>query len=147
MAVAEHVHAHGYSTPVPRWSAANAVTADSSSGATAAVTSKQRELLIHRIPASLKEKDIFNMLTTHTNIIPMHIDPITRSIGAGGGQSNNNNNQNNDNGKTCIRFTSANHCNLAFETISGPNRPDKSGQPQKRVYLKTGGYICVRKFV
>ena len=145
MSVAASVHTHGYSSAVPRWLAAGAQTTDVSSGV-AAVIHKQKELLIHRIPMTLKEKDIFNMLTTHTNIIPVHIDPITRTLGTGG-QSNNNNNQNNDNGKTCIRFPSVTHCNLAFETISGPNRPDKSGHPQKRVYLKTGGYICVRKFV
>ena len=41
-------------------------------------------------------------------------------------------------------FSSEAHAALAFESLAGPNRPDKSGRPQKRVYLKGGGYICVR---
>ena len=47
-------------------------------------------------------------------------------------------------GRMSAEFTSEAHSLLAFETLQGPTRPDKSGRPQKRVYLKGGGYICVR---
>lgn len=134
--IANFVHTNGCQPPTPRLSSSSAT------GDAATVNGsnlKQKELLVHRIPASLSEKDIFNMMTTHTNVVPSFIDPILRQSANSNGSS--------DNSKTCIRFTSAAHCDLAFDSISGPNRPDKSNAPQKRVYLKTGGYICVRKFV
>ena len=136
--IANFVHKNGCQVPTPRLGSTSAAANDAAG--TVGSNLKQKELLVHRIPASLSDKDIFNMMTTHTNIVPAHIDPITRSQAA---SSNNGN----DNGKTCIRFTTTAHCDLAFDSISGPNRPDKSNAPQKRVYLKTGGYICVRKFV
>jgi hypothetical protein len=150
MAIAHFVHENGYQPPVPRWAAlvpaaagtvasGAEITAVAAAALATAANPKLKELLIHRIPATLLEKDIFSMLTTHTNIIPSHIDPITRQSGGSSSGA--------DNGKTCIRFSTVTHCNLAFDSISGPNRPDKSGHPQKRVYLKSGGYINVRKFV
>jgi len=49
-------------------------------------------------------------------------------------------------GKATAVFPSAQHADLAFDSIAGPNRPDKSGRAQKRIYFKSGGgYICVRK--
>lgn len=49
-----------------------------------------------------------------------------------------------DRGKSVVIFKSQEHANLAFQSISGPVRPDNNNKPQKRVYLKAGGYLAVR---
>lgn len=89
-------------------------------------------LLAHRIPDSCSEQDIYQLFLAHTYIAPLKIFPI---LGRGGG----------DKGKATIVFSTKEHAILSFDSIAGPNRPDKQNKPQKRVYLKTGGYICIRK--
>jgi hypothetical protein len=89
-------------------------------------------LLCHKIPTYLTEEQIRQMLIESTHIVPVDVSPIIRGSGA-------------DAGKATIKFLSAKHADLAFEAISGPVRPEKSNREQKRVYLKGGGYICIRK--
>lgn len=48
-------------------------------------------------------------------------------------------------GKTRVQFDSAEECEAAFLALSGPVWSDKENKPQKRVYLKSGGYINVKK--
>lgn len=103
-------------------------------------------LFIHRLPSTITEDNIREMIMALTNVVPATINPIqfsatasvpNNSIGALQSPS----------GKTVVVFSSTAHANLAFETLPGPERPDKGNRPQKRVYLKGGGYICVRKAV
>ena len=111
-------------------------------------------LLIHRIPNSqnikITTKIVYKMLVERTGVVPVKVlvtgTGNTTSTGNSGGNSNgnNNNNNNNSNIKMTIQYTTPHHCRLAFDSIHGPNRPDKAGKAQKRVYLKGGGYVCVR---
>lgn len=87
-------------------------------------------LLMHRIPESCTIEHIREMLLATTHILPVSFTPIEF---------------NNSTGKTTITFQSARHMELVFDSVPGPNRPDKSSKAQKRIYLKNGGYMCLRK--
>ena len=106
------------------------------SSATAPVGSS---LLVHRIPDYCTEQHVQEMIVAYTQVMPAKINPITRGAPSNGEANTV------PSGKTTIYFASATHCDLAFESIPGPNRPDKQNRDQKRVYFKGGGYICVRK--
>lgn len=88
------------------------------------------ELFVHRIPKGCFPEHISNMFLTHTHIKPKEVPPIDF---------------NSDTGKTTVSFVSSEHANIAFKTIEGEAKPDKSGRLQKRVYLRNGGYVNVRK--
>ena len=114
-----------------------------SSSSTLAAGDVLPSLLIHRIPDYCSEQHIHEMLLGYTQVMPARVLPITRGppsapAGGGGGEAV-------PSGKTTVFFSSQLHCDLAFESIAGPNRPDKQNRDQKRVYFKSGGYICVRK--
>ena len=99
------------------------------------------QLLVHRIPDYCTDEHITEMIIKYTQIVPVKVNPIIRSTatapveGATAAA----------NGKTTVQFLSQMHADLAFNSIVGPNRPDKQNRDQKRIYLKGGGYICVRK--
>ena len=103
--------------------------------------SPNASLLIHKIPSSCKEEDLYQMFISHTSIAPLNISPITFD----------NNTEMNGmiyqtaTGKCSVSFLTDKHADLAFETVFSPVKPDKSNRPQKRVYLCTGGFICIRK--
>jgi len=88
------------------------------------------ELFVHRIPKGCTPEHVQNMFLKHTSIQPSEVPKIEF---------------NSETGKTTIVFTSTEHANLAFKTLGGESKPDKTGRMQKRVYLRTGGYICVRQ--
>ncbi len=92
--------------------------------------SSDSSLLMHRIPESCTIEHIREMLLATTHIAPVNFTPIEFSQG---------------HGKTTITFQSNRHTELVLDSIPGPNRPDKSNKPQKRIYLKNGGYMCLRK--
>lgn len=98
-------------------------------------------LLVHRIPGSYTADDVKNMFVTCTYVVPSSVPPITH-----GNLSEGEAPADSSAGKTIVVFASEEHANLAFETLTGPNRPDKNNKAQKRVYLKSGGHICVRKY-
>jgi RNA exonuclease 1 len=111
-------------------------TAGSSAALTAASSSAAAfSLLVHRIPDYCTEQHVQEMIVAHAQVMPTKILPIIRGAGESSVPS----------GKTTIFFSSQVHCDLAFDSIAGPNRPDKQNRSQKRVYFKGGGYICVRK--
>jgi RNA exonuclease 1 len=97
-------------------------------------------LLVHRIPSAYTVDDIKSMFSTCAFVVPLEVQPI--SYGADEGPAPVGGNI----GKTTVAFSSEAHANLAFESLTGPNRPDKNNKAQKRVYLKNGGHICVRKY-
>jgi hypothetical protein len=88
------------------------------------------DLFVHRIPKGCIPEHISNMFLAHTHIKPKEVPNIEF---------------NSDTGKTIVSFVSADHANSAFKTLDGEAKPDKTGRFQKRLYLKTGGYINVRQ--
>lgn len=92
-------------------------------------------LLVHRIPQGCDEEGIKQMMLSLTAIVPSQVLPL-QWVGTDAATQS---------GKTYVVFPSKEHADFAFEALPGPNRPDKSNRAQKRAYLKTGGYICVRK--
>lgn len=97
-------------------------------------------LMVHRIPCAYTVEDVKTMFGTCSFVLPSTIQPITY------GQEPKPEDTANASGKTTVIFSTEAHANLAFDSISGPNRPDKQNKAQKRVYLKNGGHICVRKY-
>lgn len=95
--------------------------------------SEASSLFFHKIPDYCTEEHIHQMVVESTHILPASISNITRGATR-------------DAGKTTVRFSSTKHADLAFESFAGPVRHEKSNREQKRIYLKGGGYICVRKF-
>lgn len=100
------------------------------------------QLLVHRIPDFCTDEHITEMIIKYTQIVPVKVNPIQRSTATAPTEGNA---AANANGKTTVQFLSQMHADLAFDSIVGPNRPDKQNRDQKRIYLKGGGYICVRK--
>ena len=90
------------------------------------------ELFVHRIPKGCKAEHISNMFLAHTFIKPKEVPTIEF---------------NSDTGKTTVVFASPDHANVAFKTLEGEMKGDKTGRPQKRVYLRTGGYVNIRKML
>lgn len=90
------------------------------------------QLFLHRIPKICKSSHLETMFLNHTSIQPVNIDEFDF---------------NGENGKTVVTFASARHANLAFSTLEGEEDPDASGRLQKKVFLRSGGYMRVRKMV
>jgi RNA exonuclease 1 len=88
------------------------------------------QLFLHRIPKNCEVDHIAEMFRAHTSIQPMQVDVITYT-----GES----------GKTLAHFRSRAHAQLAFESLESKVETDASGRLQKKVFLRTGGYIRVRK--
>lgn len=119
--------------------AAAATTVTSASGAAVTLAS----LFVHRVPDFCSEEHLQEMLVAYTNIVPVKINPIMRPHNNAPQQPPQQGAV--PSGKTTVLFSTQAHADLAFDSIAGPDRPDKQGRSQKRVYLKNGGYICVRK--
>jgi hypothetical protein len=85
---------------------------------------------VHRLPVNTLPEHISEMFLAYTSIRPKNIPDI-----AFAGQQ----------GKCNVEFASSEHAELAYATLVGDERADKTGKMQKRVGLKGGGYVCVRK--
>ena len=94
-------------------------------------------LMIHRVPRSCGEDQVKRMFAVNAYIIPKTVAAIQHPAAKDPTANV---------GKTDAVFESVAHADLAFDTLPGPDRPDKSNRSQKRVYLQGGGYICVRKY-
>ena len=101
-------------------------------GAEASSSAQQHTsvLLVHRLPVNTLPDHISEMFLAYTSIRPKNIPDI-----AFAGQQ----------GKCNVEFASSEHAELAYATLVGDERADKTGKMQKRVGLKGGGYVCVRK--
>ena len=120
--------------------------------------SLSRQLLAHRLPDWCDRNHVLAMIIKYTKVVPDTVEAITssgtRSDGVHGGPHGSGDSSS-PRGKVVVTFESQAHAELAFNTIPGPNRPDKAGKAQKRVYLKSngsvggsgGGYINLRKQV
>jgi RNA exonuclease 1 len=93
---------------------------------------KSNQLFVHRIPKQCKTEHLTNMFLKHTTIQPVDVDEILFS---------------GNTGKTHVNFRSPAHANLAFDSIEGNAEEDLSGRLQKKVYLRNGDYVRVRKVV
>jgi RNA exonuclease 1 len=90
------------------------------------------QLFVHRIPKNVcDESHLARMFLEHTFVKPVEVEEIDFSSGASG--------------KTRIVFKTARHANLSFDTLEGKAEPDASGRMQKKVYLRNGSYVRVRK--
>lgn len=90
------------------------------------------QLFVHRIPRdACNESQLSNMFIRHTDVKPATVEDIDFS--------------NKDTGKTIVIFRTSHHANLAFDTLQGPIEIDTTGRKQKKVYLRSGGFIKVRK--
>lgn len=119
---AEYVLKNGVHPPIPR--SVNSSARQLSAG-----------LLIHRVPQGCDEQALSDMMSKLCSIVPTLVQPIQWTKDGSGVE----------NGKAMVFFLSKEHADLAFDALPGPNRPDKSNRPQKRAYLKGGGYMCIRK--
>ena len=90
------------------------------------------QLFVHRIPKQCKTHHLTNMFVKHTAVEPSSVDDVEFS---------------GDHGKTHVTFRSARHASLAFDTLEGTAEADKTGRMQKKVYLRNGDYVRVRKMV
>jgi RNA exonuclease 1 len=90
------------------------------------------QLFVHRIPKVCKAEHLSNMFQKNTSIEPTEVEEIVFS---------------GDHGKTQVSFKTAGHANLAFDSLDGKAEEDKSGKLQKKVFLRNGDYVRVRKMV
>jgi RNA exonuclease 1 len=93
---------------------------------------KGHQLFVHRIPKQCKPEHLTNMFLKHTTIHPVEVDAIHFA---------------GNTGKTHVSFKSPAHANLAFNSIEGDSEEDLSERLQKKVYLRNGDYVRVRKMV
>ena len=156
-------------TPAPITRAHPLPSSSSSSSTTTAASACC--LLVHRIPDHVTDAQIRQMLVDATQVVPVSLQPICR----GGTDPNSNPNLSGTvaspspssepsssssssssspsasasasapRGRSTVEFSSQLHAQLAFDSIPGPNRPDKQHREQKRIYFKGGGYLCIRK--
>ena len=94
--------------------------------------SRGNQLFIHRIPKVCKGEHLSSMFLKHTSMQPTEVEEIEFSGSTG---------------KTHVTFKSPRHANLAFDTLDGNAEEEKSGRLQKKVYLRNGDYIRVRKML
>mmetsp|Transcript_45175 Transcript_45175/g.88369 ORF Transcript_45175/g.88369 Transcript_45175/m.88369 type:complete len:423 (-) Transcript_45175:132-1400(-) len=91
---------------------------------------RTRCLLVHRIPKRCTEEHLSKIFSAHTGDVPAEIPQIEFGNG--------------NTGKVMVRFESKEQAASVFEGIEGKIQNDAAGAPQKRVYLKNGGYINIR---
>ncbi|KAL7437347.1 hypothetical protein ACHAXM_008038 [Skeletonema potamos] len=87
-------------------------------------------LLVHRLPTTTQPNHLVEMFLAYTSIKPKNVPDIIFS---------------GSHGKCNVEFTTKEHAELAYINLAGEEREDKTGKKQKRVSLKGGGYVCVRK--
>lgn len=88
------------------------------------------KLFIHRIPKFCTQKHLARMFLEHTSIAPEDVDDIEFS---------------GNKGKTHVIFRTPRHAGLVFDTLAGEGEKEGSGRLQKKVWLRDGDYVQVRK--
>mmetsp|Transcript_6875 Transcript_6875/g.12884 ORF Transcript_6875/g.12884 Transcript_6875/m.12884 type:complete len:503 (-) Transcript_6875:231-1739(-) len=87
-------------------------------------------LLVHRLPNTTVAEHLTEMFLAYTHVKPKKVPEIQF---------------NGTYGKCNIEFSTKEHAELAYTSLVGEEREDKTGKKQKRVGLKGDGYVCVRK--
>ena len=90
------------------------------------------ELFIHKLPKYVKREHLSQVFIDHTGVTPLKVSHIDFS---------------GEHGKATVQFQSKKHANLAFSTLEGGAKEDSSGRLQKKLYLRRGDYVRVRKMV
>ena len=99
------------------------------------------QLFVHRIPKNAcDEAQLLQMFVSYTHVQPIKVDEIEY-----GNNNSNTPDHANTSGKTHVHFSSARHGNLAFDSLDGKAVADASGRLQKKVFLKNGNYLRIRK--
>jgi RNA exonuclease 1 len=99
------------------------------------------QLFVHRIPKNVcDETQLLQMFLSYTHVQPIKVDEIEY-----GTNSSTTPDHTNTSGKTHVHFSSGRHGNLAFDSLDGKAVADTSGRLQKKVFLKNGNYIRIRK--
>ena len=91
------------------------------------------QLFIHRIPGNVKKEHLSDVFLEHTSVAVEEVDDIVFNP--------------DKQGKTHVHFKTRAHANLAFVTLEGAAETDASGRLQKKIYLRGGNYIRVRKMM
>ena len=91
------------------------------------------QLFVHRIPNNVTAQHLSEMFLNNTKVVVDKVDDIDFSNGS--------------TGKTLVTFQSSGHTNLAFWALKGDPEEDASGRLQKKVFLRGGKYIRIRKMV
>jgi RNA exonuclease 1 len=100
----------------------------------------ESQLFVHRIPKNAcEETQLSQMFLSYTHVQPIKVDEIEYNADTGGSTATN------TSGKTHVYFASGRHGNLAFDSLEGKGVADASGRLQKKVFLKNGDYIRIRK--
>jgi RNA exonuclease 1 len=124
---------------VPRSTMANAKSSSSSHGLRA--SDYESQLFVHRIPKNAcDEAQLLQMFLSYTHVQPIRVDEIEY-----GNNNSTTPDHANTSGKTHVHFSSARHGNLAFDSLDGKAVADASGRLQKKVFLKNGNYLRIRK--
>ena len=114
--------------PVPR-----SFPPKNSSAASSRNPNASRQLFVHRIPKALVAMEqLEDLFLNQTHIRVESVNELEFG---------------NDYGKTLVTFSSTRHANLAFHVLSEKAETDKSGRTQKRVYLRNGSFLWIRKMV
>ncbi len=94
-------------------------------------TNGEDTCLVHRIPTSMTSAFLSKTIASHAKVVPVEVTEVEFPEGAMG--------------RCIVRFTSAKHCEMAFDALAGPAKGDVNGRMQKRVYMKTGEYVFIRR--
>lgn len=101
----------------------------------------ESQLFVHRIPKNAcDEAQLLQMFVAYTHVQPIKVDEIEY-----GNTNTNTPDHANTSGKTHVHFSSGRHGSLAFDSLDGKAIADASGRLQKKVFLKNGNYIRIRK--
>ncbi|KAL3770779.1 hypothetical protein ACHAW5_008389 [Stephanodiscus triporus] len=87
-------------------------------------------LLVHGLPVNTLPEHISEMFVKYASIRPKVVPDIAFS---------------GPHGKSYVEFASSQHAELAYASLVGEERADKTGKMQKRIRLKGEGYVFVRK--
>jgi DNA polymerase III epsilon subunit-like protein len=92
------------------------------------------EVFVHRIPRKCKEEHLAAMFLSHTYIQPKDVPIIDFRDQEGQHR-----------GRCPVQFQSPQHASLAYETLETEEFIDRFNMPQKKVFLRDGDYICMKR--
>ena len=101
-------------------------------------------LLAHRIPEGLTEEMLSALFLHLAYVCPVEVQPIEWTTTEAPRHSRKKAEEGKV-GKSRIYFSSPEHADLALNTMPGPLRNDLKNRAQKRIYMKNGGYLYLRK--
>lgn len=103
------------------------------------VTSGPNTLLVHRIPEDFNQGRVLKLFSSKSFVVPHTVQPIEESI------------KTDKDGKEEVKrrcvvvFATKEHAQLAFDGLAGPVKLDKVNKEQKRIHIKNGVYVAIRK--